>query len=287
MDLASSLRDATQRLAQAGVPSPQVDAEMLLAHAAGVSRGELLARVHSGKTVEDADLAQWDKLIVRRENREPVQHLTGTAAFMSFEVKVGPGVFVPRPETQSLVEHAIAQAQVMAVREVGLHIVDLCSGSGVVAISLARAVLHASVVAVEASASAVEYLRHNVDTLAPNITVVESDVVSFGQSVKDASIDMIVANPPYVPLAEVPNDPEVFRYDPVMALYGGEDGLDTVHEIVTLATRALRPGGYLAIEHSNLQGDAVRFTLKEAGLRMVSTELDLVGRERFTQGFQS
>jgi len=98
---------------------------------------------------------------------------------MSFEVKVGPGVFVPRPETQSLVEHAIAQAQVMAVREVGLHIVDLCSGSGVVAISLARAVLHASVVAVEASASAVEYLRHNVDTLAPNITVVESDVVSF------------------------------------------------------------------------------------------------------------
>jgi release factor glutamine methyltransferase len=260
---------------------------MLLAHAAGVSRGELLARVHSGKTVEDADLAQWDKLIVRRENREPLQHLTGTAAFMSFEVKVGPGVFVPRPETQSLVEHAIAQAQVMAVREVGLHIVDLCSGSGVVAISLARAVLHASVVAVEASASAVEYLRHNVDTLAPNITVVESDVVSFGQGVKDASIDMIVANPPYVPLAEVPNDPEVSRYDPVMALYGGEDGLDTVHEIVTLATRALRPGGYLAIEHSNLQGDAVRFTLKEAGLRMVSTELDLVGRERFTQGFQS
>jgi len=287
MDLASCLRDATQRLAQAGVASPQVDAEMLLAHAAGVSRGELLARVHSGKTVEDADLAQWDKLIVRRENREPLQHLTGTAAFMSFEVKVGPGVFVPRPETQSLVEHAIAQAQVMAVREVGLHIVDLCSGSGVVAISLARAVLHASVVAVEASASAVEYLRHNVDTLAPNITVVESDVVSFGQSVKDASIDMIVANPPYVPLAEVPNDPEVSRYDPVMALYGGEDGLDTVHEIVTLATRALRPGGYLAIEHSNLQGDAVRFTLKEAGLRMVSTELDLVGRERFTQGFQS
>ena len=287
MDLASSLRDATTRLAQAGVASPEVDAEMLLAHVAGVSRGELLAGVHSGKSVEKADLAQWEQLIVRRANREPLQHLTGTAAFMSFEVKVGPGVFVPRPETQSLVEHAISQAQAMAVREAGLHIVDLCSGSGVVAISLARAVLHASVVADEASASAVEYLRQNVDTLAPNITVVASDVVSFGQSAQDASIDMIVANPPYVPSAEIPNDPEVARYDPAMALYGGEDGLDTVHEIVTLAARALRPGGYLAIEHSNLQGDAMRSALKDAGFRMVLTERDLVGRERFTQGFQS
>jgi release factor glutamine methyltransferase len=287
MDLASALRDATRRLAQAGVASPQVDSEILLAHVAGVSRGEILAWVHSGRSMEEADLAQWDQLIVRRENREPLQHLTGTAAFMSFEVIVGPGVFVPRPETQSLVEHATSQAQAMAVRETGLHIVDLCSGSGVVAISLARAVLHASVVAVEASASAVEYLRLNADTLAPNITIVESDVVGFGHSVTDASIDMIVANPPYVPSAEIPNDPEVARYDPAMALYGGEDGLDTVREIVTLATRALRPGGYLAIEHSNLQGDAMRLVLKAAGFRMVSTELDFVGRERFTQGFQS
>jgi len=130
MDLRSALLDATERLARAGVPTPQVDAELILAHVVGLSRGEMLARVHSGKIFEPDHWDTWEMLLARREKREPLQHLTGTAAFVNFEVAVGPGVFVPRPETQALVEAAITHAQSMAVGDEGLRILDLCSGSG-------------------------------------------------------------------------------------------------------------------------------------------------------------
>ena len=286
MQLLAALKDATERLTRSGVASPQVDAELLLAHVTGVSRGEVLAWVHTDRSLTADQVVDWDRLLARREKREPLQHLTGTAAFMSFEVSVGPGVFVPRPETQALVEAAIDQALAMGVGEEGLRILDLCSGSGVVAISLARAIPHANVSAVEASPEALAYLERNVENLAPNIRVVALSVAECAEEFGDSGFDMILANPPYVPVSEVPNDPEVATYDPAMALFGGADGLDIVHHIQALVNSHLRPGGYLAIEHSNLQGDAVRAIMNSAGMRSVSTEKDFAERERFTHGFR-
>ena len=205
MQLLAALKDATERLTRSGVASPQVDAELLLAHVTGVSRGEVLAWVHTDRSLTADQVVDWDRLLARREKREPLQHLTGTAAFMSFEVSVGPGVFVPRPETQALVEAAIDQALAMGVGEEGLRILDLCSGSGVVAISLARAIPHANVSAVEASPEALAYLEKNVENLAPNIRVVALSVAECAEEFGGSAFDMILANPPYVPVFEVPN----------------------------------------------------------------------------------
>ena len=286
MSLAGVLADISTRLARAGVPSPSVDAEFLLAHVTGLSRGELLAKIHQGLELEQAQLAELDALVVRREAREPLQHLLGVAGFMSFEVQVGPGVFVPRPETESLAERAIQSASAMAIGDRGLQIVDLCSGSGVLAIALARAIPHATVHALELSDEAMPYLRRNVADLAPEVQITQGSVAHWASEVETSSLDLVVSNPPYVPDAEIPNDPEVQLFDPALALYGGEDGLDVVRVIVEGAFRAVRPGGVLMLEHSNLQGAAVRDVLEGYGFRTVSTEKDLVGRDRFTQGYR-
>jgi len=263
-----------------------VDAEFLLAHVVGTSRGEVLAKVHQGFELTDAQASDLEALVVRREAREPLQHLLGSAPFMSFQVRVGPGVFVPRPETESLAERAIQTASTMAVGDGGLRIVDLCSGSGVLAIALARAIPHATVRAVEVSDEALPYLVQNVADLAPEVLITHGSLESFASGMAPASLDLIVSNPPYVPDAETPNEPEVRNHDPRLALYGGEDGLDVIRVLAEAASRALRPGGVVMLEHSNLQGAAVRDVLESHGFRTVSTEQDLVGRDRFTQGYR-
>jgi release factor glutamine methyltransferase len=286
MSLAGVLADITARLTSAGVTSPGVDAEFLLAHVAKMGRGEVLAHVHQGFELTDGQAADLEELVLRRESREPLQHLLGVAPFMAFQVRVGPGVFVPRPETESLAERAIHTASTMAVGDSGLRIVDLCSGSGVLAIALARAIPHATVQALEISDDALPYLAHNIEDLAPEVVITHSSLESWASGVEPSSLDLIVSNPPYVPDAEIPNDPEVQNYDPRLALYGGEDGLDLIRVIAEAASRALRPGGVVMLEHSNLQGAAVREALENQGFRTVSTEQDLVGRDRFTQGYR-
>jgi release factor glutamine methyltransferase len=205
---------------------------------------------------------------------------------MTFEVEVGPGVFVPRPETEALAQWALSHLSSLAPGENGIHAVDLCSGSGVLAITLARAVPYAEVTAVEISDEAMPYLRRNVSKLAPQVVVVKASVAEAGSTLVDHGIDLLVANPPYVPLGEVPNDPEVFHWDPKTALFGGDDGLDVIRECVALGSRVLRPGAGIALEHSNLQGDLVRAILSDSGFRTVATERDLTGRDRFSFGFQ-
>lgn len=284
MSLAAVVASTRDRLARAGVASPAVDAEMLVAWVLGLSRSELLVRVLRGDESDSATVEALEPLVLRRESREPLQHLMGSAPFMTFELEVGPGVFVPRPETQSLAEHAIAHAQNFGVNEAGVSILDLCSGSGALAIALARAIPWANVSALEASAEAFSYLERNVAALAPDVKVVHSSVAEFAGVVQEHSVDMIVANPPYVPEHQVPNEPEVADFDPPMALFGGPDGLDVVREIVALALDALRPGGVLIMEHSNLQGAEVAALLVARGFRLVATEQDLVGRDRFTHG---
>ena len=286
MSLAAALADTTARLTRAGVTSPGVDSEILLAHVVGMGRGEVLAQVHQGVELTDKQAEDLEPLVVRREAREPLQHLLGVAPFMSFQVRVGPGVFVPRPETESLAERAIQTASTMAVGDSGVRIVDLCSGSGVLAIALARAIPHATVLAVELSDEALPYLAQNVEDLAPEVLIAHGSLESWASAVPPARLDLIVSNPPYVPDAEIPNDPEVQNYDPRLALYGGEDGLDLIRVIAEAASRALRPGGVVMLEHSNLQGAAVREVLESHGFRTVSTEQDLVGRDRFTQGYR-
>lgn len=286
MSLATVLADHAARLAHAGVPSPGVDAELLAAHVTGFSRGELLAQVHQGFELSGEQAHALEALVVRRESREPLQHLVGAAPFMSFEVAVGPGVFVPRPETESLAERAIQAASSMALGDEGLRVIDLCSGSGVLGIALARAIPHARVTALELSDEALPYLERNISVLAPEITLLHTSVEEWASGVGDEAYDLIVANPPYVPSAEVPNDPEVQKFDPPMALYGGDDGLDIVRVITRAAARAVRRGGVLMMEHSNLQGEAVRDVFRCHDFRTVSTEQDLVGRDRFTQGYR-
>jgi len=285
MELLDVLRDISQRLNTAGVPSPSVDAERLASHVLGIPRGEVLARAHRGGELDAHHLEALEALVVRREKREPLQHLTGNAPFLSFEVSVGPGVFVPRPETESMALRAIGQAQTLAVGEHGLRVLDLCAGSGVLGIAIAREVPHAQVTAVEVSPEAFGYLEINSQALAPENTLVKEDLGSFGAQSLDDSFDLVVANPPYVPKDLVPNDPEVADFDPPLALFGGDDGLDVVREILGFAPVILRPGGVIMIEHSNLQGELVKALLHDAGFRAISTGQDLVGRDRFTQGF--
>jgi release factor glutamine methyltransferase len=286
MSLATVLADHTARLARAGVPSPGVDAELLAAHVTGLSRGELVAHSHKDFELSGEQAQALEDLVARRELREPLQHLVGSAPFMSFEVAVGPGVFVPRPETESLAERAIEAGISMALGEEGLRVIDLCAGSGVLAIALARGIRHARVSAVELSDAALPYLQRNISDLAPEITLLHTSVEEWAISVGDEEYDLIVSNPPYVPEAEVPNDPEVQKFDPPMALYAGEDGLDTVRVIIQAAARAVRRGGVLMVEHSNLQGEAVRDVFRAHDFRTVLTHQDLVGRDRFTQGYR-
>ena len=286
MSLPALIGDITARLATAGVPSPAGDAEFVVAHVAGLSRGELLAKIQQGYELDTEKLLTLEELVARRERREPLQHLLGVAPFMSFEVRVGPGVFVPRPETESLAERAIQTASAMAVGDEGLRIVDLCAGSGVLAIALAKSIPHATVQAWEISDDALPYLRGNVEELAPEIQIELASVETWASGAAPSSVDMVVSNPPYVPDAEIPNDPEVQLFDPGLALYGGIDGLDVIRVIAEGSARALRSGGILMLEHSNLQGSAVRDVLESRGFRTVSTETDLVGRERFTWGYR-
>lgn len=285
--LASRVQEVSAQLARAGVPSPQADAELIWAHVLGVSRGEVVARGFRGDSVSPEDSGRVSALVARREKREPLQHLLGVAPFMSFEVSVGPGVFVPRPETESLAERAIHVAQTLGVGDSGISVLDLCSGSGALAIAIAREVPWARVTAVEASADALWFLEKNVAALAPEVEVIHATVAEFSLTLAGTSVDLVVANPPYVPVDEVPNEPEVSEFDPPQALFGGVDGMDVVKQVVALAANALRPGGVVMIEHANVQGDLVRSLLVEAGFRLVAVEQDLLGRDRFTHGVAS
>lgn len=287
MSLAALVATTTLRLATAGVPSPEADAELIAAHVLGISRGELVARVHRGDDAPQELAEAVEELVVLREQREPLQHLLGVAPFMSFEVAVGPGVFIPRPETESLAERAIHVAQTLGVGDGGTTIVDLCAGSGVLGICLAREVPWASVIAVEALDTAIPYLTQNVLCLAPDVSIRHDTVESAREGFASGSVDVIVSNPPYVPLGEVPNEPEVSNFDPPEALFGGADGMQVVEQVVAFAQWTLRPGGVVMIEHANVQGETVRGLLDGAGFRLVATEQDLVGRDRFTHGVAS
>lgn len=285
--LADALRAAEAVLAGAGVPSPRVDAELLAAHLLGVGRGELQAAVILGRPAP-AGLAA---LVARRAARDPLQHLTGTAPFRGLELAVGPGVFVPRPETEQVAQVAIdAAAAVVRATDHAL-VVDLCTGSGAIALSVAHEVPGAVVHAVELDARAHAWAERNVRHLSagagthsngPAGVVLHRGDARTALRELDGTVDVVVANPPYVPPGAVPVDPEVADHDPAVALYGlGVDGLEVPRGIVAAAARLLRPGGLLVLEHAEVQDAAARAMVDATGaFTPAVTRSDLTGRAR-------
>ena len=278
------LGDAARRLAEAGVESPRVDAELLLAHVLGVPRGRLLTLDEAGGD----DAARFAELVGQRADRVPLQHLTGRAAFRHLELAVGPGVFVPRPETEQLTGWALERLAGLD----GPIVVDLGSGSGAIALSIAHEHPGARVTAVERDPGAIAWTRHNAmarvaagDTA---IGVVAGDMTDPALlSELDGRAAVVVSNPPYVPDdAVLPR--EVADHDPPLALWGGPDGLDVVRGMLTVAARLLHPGGWLGIEHADQQGTALPAVVRAHGaFTDVEDHPDLAGRPRFTTARRS
>lgn len=264
----------------AGVATPEADTELLLAHVLGLSRGQVQAKAVTGSGVSPDDGIAFVEAVERRAAREPLQHITGVAPFRSLELAVGPGVFVPRPETEFVAQIAIdALRAVASPRPVAA---DLGTGSGAIALALATEVPHARVWAVENSPRAFIWARENARTIgAKNLELVFADL---GEALPDldGALDLVISNPPYIPDDAIPRDPEVRLHDPAAALYGGPDGLDVVRALSQRAFALLRPGGTLVIEHGELQGAELRALLEVDGWRATATHRDLLGRDRAT-----
>jgi release factor glutamine methyltransferase len=262
--------DAAVALAEAGVGSPRTDAELLAAHAAATDRGRL-AFADTGPEFRE----RYNQLVADRAKRVPLQHLTGSAAFGPVTVHVGPGVFIPRPETESLLEWSLTQP--LSQRPV---IVDLCTGSGVLALALSKHWPGARVIAVDDSEDALAYARRN--TAGTPVELIQVDVTQAGVLAElDGRVDLVVANPPYIP-DDAALEPEVAEHDPPHALFGGPDGMAVIDRIVELAARLLRDGGRCAVEHD----DTTSARTVEAFTRTkrfvdITARHDLTGRPRF------
>nr|WP_306462544.1 peptide chain release factor N(5)-glutamine methyltransferase [Glutamicibacter soli] len=268
------------QLAAAGVPSPAVDADLLACHVLGIERSELKLRELRGDSFSEPQFTQYAALLERRAARIPLQHLTGEGHFRYLTLKVGPGVFSPRPETETVVQLGLdflAEQGLAAPR-----CADLCSGSGAIAAALASEVPQASVWAVELSEDAIGYTRANCEPLG--VTVLHRDASALPAPLH-GSMDLVISNPPYIPPNAVPREPEVRDHDPQMALYGlGEDGLQIPRAIAAEALRLLRPGRLFVMEHAEVQQDSAAQLLREAGFTAVAGHPDLSGRPRSTSG---
>jgi release factor glutamine methyltransferase len=271
---------AARRLAAAGVASPRVDAELLAAHVLGVPR----ARLVLAGDMSPAQRERYDELVALRESRVPLHHLTGVAGFRWLELAVGPGVLVPRPETELLVEPVLA-----ALRDRGTHapvVVDLGSGSGALALALAQELPAARVYAVEDDPGALEWLRRNAAARAAAgdrpIEVVAGDATDAAVLAElDGTVDAVVCNPPYVPEG-TKVEPEVAEHEPARALFAGPDGLAVIRALVPRMAALLRPGGVLVLEHDDSHGRSVPELLRRDGrLTAVADHRDLAGRPRF------
>jgi release factor glutamine methyltransferase len=270
------LADATDRLTASGVPSPRHDAEVLVALALGIQRSRLAI---AGDPLDDAAQARVAGLVARRAAREPLQHLTGTAGFRWLDLAVGPGVFVPRPETELVAGAAVAAA---TARGAGPVVVDLCAGSGAIALAVATEVPNAQVHAVERDPVAAGWLQRNVGRLAPHVLVHVRDAATADEIPGLAGrVDVVVANPPYL-RDDAVLKPEVADHDPPGALFGGPDGSAGPRLVVAVAGRLLRPGGALVVEHGDDQAGTVAALLAGGGWDDVAHHGDLAGRPRFT-----
>ena len=265
------IEHAAATLAEAGVGSPRADAEELAAHAAGTSRGRLWVL----DDVDDEFCGRYAGFVAARAQRIPLQHIVGTAPLGPVTVEVGPGVFIPRPETEGLLEWASAQP--LPPRPM---IVDLCTGSAALALALSKFWPDARVVAVDDSDDALAYARRNV--AGTPVELLHGDVTDSALLPElDGQVDLLVANPPYIPDG-VALEPEVAQHDPPHALFGGPDGMTVINAIVELAGRWLRPGGSCAVEHDDTKSaQTVEAFTRAGGFAEIAARHDLTGRPRF------
>jgi release factor glutamine methyltransferase len=289
-DPRNALSRAVLLLTEAEVSSPQVDAELLLAHVLGVERNKLIMI----NQISDEKLIDFENLIARRANRVPLQHLTGIAYFRHLELAVGPGVFVPRPETELLVDAAIKHLKTIKSPRIA---VDLCAGSGAIALSLALEVPGTTVHAVELSDDAFKWLTHNVVDHAVKLEAVDSHVIVHHGNAGDRAllselsnqVDAVVSNPPYIPSEMIPRDPEARDHDPAIALFSGADGLDVAREVVVVAADLIKTGGFVGMEHADVQGKSMPalFNAMPNTWADVTDNLDYNKLPRFTTAVRS
>ncbi|WP_132993846.1 peptide chain release factor N(5)-glutamine methyltransferase [Gordonia zhaorongruii] len=278
-------RRGAAELDAAGVDSPGADAATLLAHTLGTDPGRLLLI----DDVSADDMRRFGEFVRRRAGREPLQHITGTAWFAGVELRVGPGVFVPRPETELIAEWAVAEARARGDRGRGVRVADLCSGSGALALAIADGVPDAEVVAVERSPAALNYLRSNVAraSCGGRVQVIEGDVTDaavIAEAVGEC--DVIVSNPPYVPAAATVSD-EV-RLDPPEAVFSGDSGMDVIAAMAPIVAESLVVGGAFAVEHDDQAADDVIAALSATGrFEHIVSHRDLAGRRRFVTAVAS
>lgn len=270
------VREAASRLAAAGVASPDYDAAELLAHLLGTTRSGLALLSQVPAEVG----AAYDELVERRAGREPLQHLTGSAAFRYVELSVGPGVFVPRPETELLAGWGIEQARQIVEAGRTAVVVDLCTGSGAIALAVATEVPEAEVHAVELGDAAHAWATRNL--AGSGVELRHGDMAEAFHDL-DGSVDVVLCNPPYIPLDAYESvAPEARDHDPELALFSGSDGLVAMRVLERVAARLLRGSGVVGAEHADAQGEAAPAVFSSTGRwREVRDHLDLAGRPRF------
>lgn len=291
----SVLVDIELRLKNANVSSPRFDAESLVSFVLKTSRN----RVGLISEISDEQYRDIEKLVEKRVRRIPLQHLTGEQGFRHLVLSVGPGVFIPRPETEILVESVIRY--IKDRNQDRIIVVDFCSGSGAIALSIAKECSNVEVFAIEKSTEAFKYLEINYQKYKEEITshncivhLIHADINSEIEVLNNliGQIDVVVSNPPYIPEKMVPKEIEVKDHDPSIALYGGKDGLEIVRVVVQKANKLLKKGGLLAIEHSDLQGNpdnelSVPYILKETdSFEKIEDRKDLNALPRYCVGIK-
>lgn len=284
MLLSDLLDRGTELLASAGVESARVDAELLTAFVLGISRGELQSKLITNFEIEDTE--SIDALLQKRAERIPLQHLTGLAYFRNLTLRVGPGVFIPRPETEGVAELAIQALRAVPGEPVA---VDLCTGSGAIAISLASEVPNAKVYAWELNSESEALLRENISNNGNRVDLVMGDIADEHELFDrlQGTVDVVVSNPPYIPSWAVPKELEVQLHDPSLALYGGEDGMDVMKIVSRRALQLLKPGGFLVVEHADSQAKIVADLLQEDGWTKITGHQDLTARDRATSAYKT
>lgn len=282
MLLGDLVRHAAERFDSVGIESATADAELLAGHILGLSRGGVQAQILIGAALDDQQAEALTHLYARRLAREPLQHITGVAYFRQLELKVGKGVFIPRPETEFVAQLGIdAVKDALASGTPNPLAVDLGTGSGAIALALATENPTAKVFAVEKSDEAFPYTRANFDNYAKlgDATLIQGDLADAFDELNER-VSVVVSNPPYIPLDAVPRDEEVRLHDPALALYGGEDGMSVMHLVSATAKRLLVSGGVLVVEHADSQSDQVCQLLLADGWREVRAHKDLTDRYR-------
>ncbi|MEV6101638.1 peptide chain release factor N(5)-glutamine methyltransferase [Nocardia sp. NPDC051981] len=279
--LRPAVREAVEILAAAGVHSPRADAEYLAAHVLGVDRGRLALM----PMLTPDQLEEYRKLVASRAERVPLQHLTGTAAMGEIDLAVGPGVFVPRPETELLFAWALGQLEALGHEHQPI-VVDLCTGSGALALAIAHARPDAQVHAVELDTEALAWARRNALQLADEgdtpIDLIAGDVTDPAILEQlNGRVDVVVCNPPYIP-EDAELDPEVIDHDPHRALFGGPDGLSVIRPMTATIARLLREDGTVAVEHDDTNGSGVvALFAAHGGFTDIVEHPDLAGKPRF------